>query len=59
MQTKTGHDLKVWLTVNRLTQVQGAEMLGVTGKTMHNYCKDKALAKMVVLAVNGLKMGDL
>lgn len=54
MKTKTGQDLKVWLVINKLTQADLSELLGVRVGTVNTYCNSTTLPKMVVLAVNGL-----
>lgn len=38
MQKFTGKDLKVWLLVNDYTQVTLGAKLGLTDKTISNYC---------------------
>lgn len=50
----TGHDLKVWLAVNKLTQKQLAKMLGLTEKTISVYATGKP-PKWLELALKGLE----
>lgn len=34
----TSHDLKIWLTTNKMTQKQLADRLGLTSNTISAYC---------------------
>ena len=52
------HDLKIWLTVNQMTQKQLAEVLGLSTNTISTYCT-KQPPKWLKLALKGIELNNV
>ena len=52
------HDLKIWLTVNQMTQKQLAEVLGLSTNTISTYCTSKP-PKWLKFALNGIELNNM
>ena len=49
------HDLKIWLTVNKMTQKQLADKLGLSSNTVSTYCTKKP-PKWLKFALNSIEL---